>query len=142
MTAKPSTSSPKSTKTPKTIWSLRNRSVAALALAATLLLAANFAGEALSIRQEQEQLDRLQAEVQALEQRRDNLRALVEEAGRPEYVEQIARDQLTMRFPADQVWVPFPLGGEGAASNPPAPAIASVLPSAQPRLSWWDVLFR
>jgi len=92
---------------------LRSRSAVLFLVLAALFLVFNFGTEALSIRQEQQRLTALQAEVAAWEQRRDQLRRWLDVVLSPKHMEGIARDQMMMGYPGDQVWVPSePVVGE------------------------------
>ncbi|MGQ9584864.1 MAG: FtsB family cell division protein [Anaerolineae bacterium] len=112
--------------------------MALVLILAALFLVFNFGSEALSIRQEQQRLLALQAEVAALEQQRDQLQRRWDEALRPEHLEQIARDQMMMAYPGDQVWVPYKSAAEGPEKQPALPR-GGTRPKQETGPSYWPL---
>jgi len=129
--------------------SIRSRSVALVLVLATLFLAVSFGREALAIRQKEETLRVLQAQVADLREQRDELKRWLDVVRSPEHMRRIGHDQMVMGFPGEERWIPYvpaqaASGGTGPASKDtsPQPQAASPLPSGGYWSLWSRYLFR
>lgn len=137
------------TQDSKLTTSIRSRSVALVLVLATLFLAVSFGREALAIRQEEETLRSLQAQVVDLRAQRDELKRWLDVVRSPEHMRRIGHDQMMMGFPGEERWVPYmppqaaPEGREEASGRASSqPQAASPPPSGGYWSLWRKFLFR
>ncbi len=129
--------------------SIRSRSVTLVLVLAILFLAVSFSREAVAIRQKEETLRSLQAQVADLRAQRDELKRWLDVVRSPEHMRRIGHDQMMMGFPGEERWVPYvpaqaALGGRGEVPDkaPSQPQAASPPPSEGYWSLWRQYLFR
>ncbi|MGC8837887.1 MAG: hypothetical protein ACP5UM_05670 [Anaerolineae bacterium] len=128
--------------------SIRSRSVALVLALATLFLAVSFGREVLAIRQKEETLRVLQAQVADLRAQRDELKKWLDVVQSPEHMRRIGHDQMMMGFPGEERWIPYvpkaATGGTGMSSRRVSPQTRSAGPSSAGGYwtLWREYLFR
>lgn len=133
----------------KSTTSIRSRSVTLVLVLATLFLAVSFGREALAIRQKEETLRSLQAQVADLRAQRDELKRWLDVVRSPEHMRRIGHDQMMMGFPGEERWIPYippqavPEGtGSSSREGSSQSQAASPPPSGEYRVLWRQYLFR